>query len=86
MTFSEVKQDYLRLKNSYGQPYDMTGGFVAEEQMEDVILNPTKNNAKRYMMDVIRYGFQNGTDWRTEEHFFPINSDPVLKEIFEKYH
>ena len=55
MTFEEVKKDYEKLME-VGVPSDMTGGFVDAEHIEKVILNPTKTNAKKYMMDVICYG------------------------------
>ena len=38
VTFEEVKKDYLDLIREYGEPTDMTGGFVDAEQMIKVVL------------------------------------------------
>jgi len=86
MTFEEVKKDYLKLVNKYGEPYDMTGGFVDAERMIKVILNPTKENAKRYLMEVIVYGFQFGDYYLSETNgaIYPCDC-PIVKEMHEKY-
>lgn len=85
MTFEEVKKDYLELMG-IGIPQDMTGGFVAEEHMERVIRNPTKSNAKRYMLDVINYGFQAGTYWNTEVNGeIHIEDNEIVNAMYEKY-
>ena len=85
MTFQEVKKDYLELMD-IGYPYDMTGGFVDAEQMEPVILNPTKLKAKKYMISVIEYGFQFGDFWRTElDGEISIDDNKVVNSMYEKY-
>ena len=86
MTFEEVKADYLKLIDEYGVPEDMTGGFVDAERMEVVIRNPTKTNAKKYMLDVISYGFQYGNFWRTEFNGdITIESDKWLQDVHDIY-
>lgn len=86
MTFEEVKRDYLEIIEEAGIPYDMTGGFVAEEQMEKVIRNPTKRNAKNYMINVIEYGFQWGDYWKSQTSGeISINDNEVVRKIYDKY-
>lgn len=85
MTFEEVKADYVKLINEYGYPYDMTGGFVDSEQMEKVILNPTKTNAKQYMKNVINYGFQWGRFWKAETGKTSIHGDLFLEKCYSIY-
>jgi hypothetical protein len=85
MTFEEVKKDYVELMD-IGVPYDMTGGFVDSERMETVIRNPTKSNAKKYMIEVIYYGFQWGDYWKTETSGdIHINDNKFINEMYEKY-
>ncbi len=85
MTFEEVKKDYIEIIKMHGFPEDMTGGFVDAEHMEVVIRNPTKSNAKNYMLNVISYGFQWGDFWNTEDDkVYPCDSE-VVKRIYEKY-
>ena len=86
MNFKEVKKDYQELKKKYGLPYDMTGGFVDAEKMEKVILNPTRQNAAQYMVDVISYGLQSGIFYHSElVGKILINDCILLKELKEKY-
>lgn len=86
MTFDEVKKDYLELLDKYGYPEDMTGGFVDAEHMEKVIRNPTKANAKKYMIDVIQYGFQDRENYKSEfEGHINIKSCDFLNKIYSKY-
>ena len=85
-TFKEVKQDYVKLISDYGMPEDMTGGFVAEEHMEVVIRSPSQSNAKKYMIDVIKYGFQSGEFWRSEDNGdMYISTYPFIYEMYCKY-
>ena len=85
MTFEEVKKDYQELIGKCGVAYDMTGGFVDAEHMEKVILNPTKANAKKYMIDVINYGFQMGEFWNSEEGEVSINDNETAYKMYHKY-
>jgi len=86
MKFEDVKKDYLKLIKEYGYPEDMAGGFVDAEKMEIVILNPTKKNATKYMMNVIEYGFQLGKFWASENKGnIPIENDEFLIECYEIY-
>lgn len=63
----------------------MTGGFVDSEKMEKVILNPTKANAKKYMINVIQYGFQMGEYWNSESGNVSINDSATVKKMYNKY-
>ena len=86
IVFKEVKKDYIKLIREYGYPEDMTGGFVAEEHMEVVILNPSQSNARKYMVDVIQYGFQCGEFWNSEDNGkMSINDYIFINEMYNKY-
>ena len=85
MTFDEVRSDFQRLNKEYGEPNDMTGGFVDAEAMIKVIYNPTKSTSMKYMKSVIYYGFQWGEYWYTETDKFSIHEDEFLLEIYNKY-
>ena len=89
MTFEEVKADYIEIVEKHGFPSDMTGGFSDAAQMEKVIRNPTKANAKKYMLNVIAYGFQVGEFWNAEAgdkyNRISINECETVKRIYEKY-
>lgn len=86
MNFEEVKKDYLDLVKEYGEPTDMTGGFVDSESMLKVIMNPTKENAKKYLISVIEYGFQFGNFYRSESNgdIYPEYSS-IVRRIYNKY-
>ncbi len=85
MTFNEVKKDYIEIISIHGFPEDMTGGFVDAQHMEVVIRNPTKENAKHYMLSVIQYGFQWGQYWRTNDGEISINESEIVNKVYEKY-
>lgn len=86
MTFEEVKKDYLEIFREYSEPYDMTGGFVDADYMIKVILNPTKRNAKMYLISVIQYGFQWGSYWKNAEgDKISIDDSEIVNRLYNKY-
>ncbi len=85
MKFEEVKSDYIEIIRKHGFPEDMTGGFVDAGHMEVVIRNPTKLNAKKYMLSVIEYGFQLGKFWSTEDGKITIDECELVNRIYDKY-
>ena len=85
MTFEEVRKDYLEIIEAHGMPEDMTGGFVDAQHMEIVIRNPTKANAKNYMISVIYYGFQLGEFWNAEGGETSIYDSNIADRIYRKY-
>ena len=87
MSFEKVKKDYLDVIRKWGHPSDMTGGFVDAEAMEKVILNPTKERAASYLIDVIQYGFQDMDEcYNSEEHGKVHKSTcEILTRVYERY-
>ena len=90
--YEDIKKDYRWLCRTYGDPNDLTGGFVVEETYPDLLYNPTKTNAYNHIKRLIQYGFQNGTDWNVEGDFgenwgknISISSDKELERIYNKY-
>lgn len=89
MKFEEVKKDYLKITGTYGDPYDMTGGFVIDEHYEKLMLNPSKRNGKNLMIEIINYGFLTES-WQVTDHMgemklIPVEGDLFLEEMYEKY-
>ncbi|KKN79722.1 hypothetical protein LCGC14_0337440 [marine sediment metagenome] len=85
-TFENVRKDYLKIISKCGPPADMTGGFVDSEQMEKIVLNPTKKNAMEYMKSIIQYGFQHGAYWNSEgKGLISTKENETVNEMYERY-
>lgn len=90
MTYDEVRKDWKVLFKEYGEAYDMTGGYVDQEDLELMLENPTKRQAKYCMMQQIGYWFQVGPDISEFESAKDnlqrlLETDPVIQGIAEKY-
>lgn len=85
---------------SIGTAYDMTGGYVDQEDLKRLLKSPTKKTARDCLVEQIRYWFQVGIDAaaRDSYEFCHLVSDrnwnsiaPLLdvderiKEIHERY-
>lgn len=95
MTYEEVKKDYEKLKEDYGEVVDWTGVF--DEISHDLLKNPTKSNAKKWLIKIIKYGFTDGLNWAAENLYgrtvgvntppklFLIEDDEFLIKMYIKY-
>jgi hypothetical protein len=89
MTFDEVKSDYLKMFNELGQPHDISGSGM-ECEMEHVVLNPSKTNAKKYMINVIRFAFQQGEEYYMKDNGLygeeiSIHENSFAAYLYDKY-
>lgn len=60
--YEEAMADRNYLFDNYGQPYDMTGGYVEGEHFEKLLRNPTKSAARDECINQIDYWFSSGVD------------------------
>jgi hypothetical protein len=63
--------------------YDMTGGYVDQDDLDALLHNPTKTTAKNCLISQIYYWFEVGTESKGSADNFM--SDPIVAEIFERY-
>jgi len=85
LKYTEVLEDFTRLIDEYGFPYDWTGVIQTDNVEVSMFITPTKANAAKHMKNIILYGFQFGACWRTEEDRFYIEDDVFLNACYEKY-
>lgn len=63
--------------------YDMTGGYVDQEDLKKLLCNPTKTTATKCLKSQIVYWFQVGTESKGAASNFI--SDPIVADIAERY-
>lgn len=88
MTYEQTYKDWKFLFD-IDPAYDMTGGYVDSEDLEELLKNPTKKTAKRclsrqinYWFDVgIQKGFENETTMPSEL----VDEYPEISEIAERH-
>lgn len=85
-TYESVKKDYQKLIKKYGDPDDMTGGFVDGEKYQELLRNPSKENAMNHMIRIIQYGFQDNECYNSECYGrISIYDCDLCAELKEKY-
>lgn len=86
MTYEEAYDDRRYLWETYGQPYDWTGGYVAEEDLESLLKKPSKTTARRLLFNQIQYWFEVGPDILGTPHNGSIPwEDPTVCDIAERH-
>lgn len=82
-TYEQARADHEYLWETYGPAYDMTGGYVDQEDLDKLLKRPTKATARDCYQNQIRYWFDVGPDpadrgdeWKT---------DPKVADIAERY-
>lgn len=87
MKYEEVLKDWKFLFEELDTAYDMTGGYVDQEDLDLLLKSPTKTTAKTCLQKQIDHWFQAGT----EEFPCIMNTEKLLKKyptarsIAEKY-
>ena len=83
MTYEQALKDHTYLWKTYGPAYNMSAGYVDQEDLAKLLKSPNKTTAKKCLIDQIQYFFDVGpeakygdTTWR---------HDPRVKEIEERY-
>jgi hypothetical protein len=72
MTYEEAYEAHTYLWRTYGAAADMTGAYVDQDDLAQLLKSPTKATAKRCLENQIRHWFNAGTDngmpcWRGDE-------------------
>ena len=83
MTYDQSRKDHEYLWH-YAPAYDMTGGYVDQDDLEKLLESPTKKTAMNCYNNQIVYWFEAGPDdsfgieakWKT---------DPKVREIAERH-
>ena len=87
ITYEQARDDHQYLWSTYGPAYDMTGGYVDQEDLSRLLDNPTKSTARSCLCDQITYWFQVG--FASNEPSYngraAILTDPVVAEIAERH-
>lgn len=88
--YDQAYADRMYLWKEYGQAYDMTGGYVADEKFEQLLKNPTKAAARDECVRQIEYWFQVGTEpppmcKRFVEGPVRRHDDPRVIEMAKRY-
>jgi len=88
MTYEKALKDWKYLW-AIGCAYDMTGGYVDQDDLAKLLLSPTKATAKKCLCDQIEYWFQAGTEQAGTEIIRSSRSimegDPHVREIAERH-
>ena len=83
ITYEQARADHEYLWKTYAPADDMTGGYVESDDLDKLLISPTKKTARECYMEQIVYWFQKGPDpylndgdWR---------ADPAVKEIADRH-
>ena len=83
ITYEQAYKDHSYLWNTHGPAFDMTGGYVDQDDLALMLAKPTKAAARTCLTDQIRYWFEVGPGG---ERCAPIPwHDPMVEEIGERY-
>lgn len=80
VTYEQAYADHCYLWQTYGSASDMTGAYVDQDDLSQLLKSPTKATARDCLVDQIVYWFDVGPedgkiDW----------ADPEVLEIAERY-
>lgn len=86
--YADIIKDYNALIDKWGDPSDMTGGFVDGDKFRELLQCPTKQKAASIIKSIIDYGFQdrNGCYNSEREGFINRNDCEVVDRIYTKYY
>jgi len=86
MTYEQVFKDHSYLWG-IGAADDMTGGYVDQEDLYRLLKSPTKQTAKKCLIDQINYWFESGPDimGKIPSYLDIIEKYPDVKDILERY-
>lgn len=89
MSYEQAYKDHRYLWQKYGAADDMTGGYVDSDDLDRMLKNPTKKQAKECLVSQICYWFQVGPDpglpGTPPKVPEILASDERVKEIAERY-
>ena len=82
ISYEQAREDHEYLWG-IAPAYDMTGGYVDQEDLALLLRSPTKKTARDCYCDQIRYWFE-GPDHNAERGLVPWH-DPKVCEIAERH-
>ena len=93
--YKQARADHEYLWDTYGDAYDMTGGYVDSDDLAKLLKNPTKTQAADIYTQQIDYWFQVGPDYsgfeyktgQRKDQAVPTlcREDPRVIEIADRY-
>lgn len=85
--YNQLLNDYTRIIDKYGEPEDMTGGFVDQEKFWELLKCPTKQKAADIIKQILDYGFQFDGYYNSEtDGRIDIEGCELLTEIYNRYY
>ena len=93
MKHAEVLEDWKYLFEHYEPAHDMTGGYVDQHDLDELLKTPTKRVAAKILCRQIYYWFTVGPSSIPDDYNVCraklaelIETDPRVAELKEKYH
>ena len=83
--YSQARSDHEYLWKTYGPAQDMTGGYVDSDDLDRLLICPTKTTARNCYCDQIRYWFQVGPDTNFGNSSDDWNADLRVRRIAERH-
>lgn len=69
-----------------GSAYDMTGGYVDQDDLKRMLKTPTKTMAAKCLSNQINYWFQSGTEQGVNQQVEGLlETDPMVRAIYERH-
>lgn len=84
ITYEQARRDHEYLWETYGPADDMTGGYVDQRDLWELMRQPTKATARNAYAEQVRYWFQVGPD-PNFNRCSDFAGDPRLKEIAKRH-
>jgi len=69
ISYEQAYSDWEYLFNTIGCAYDMTGGYVDQEDLAMLLKSPTKKTACWCLVRQIKYWFQSGLDEKGKDSY-----------------
>ena len=88
--YEQARADHEYLWTAYGEAYDISGGYVDQDDLRMLLRNPTRQTATKCYVNQICYWFEVGTQDDHEPeigttHREDARYDPMAREIAERY-
>lgn len=84
MTYEQAFCDHQYLWMTYSPAYDMSGGYVDQDDLARLLARPTKATARECLVNQIRYWFDVGPEDGNPPAILAA-TDPEIYEIAERH-
>ncbi len=86
ITYEQAYKDHSYLWVTIGAAFDMTGGYVDQDDLNKLLYSPTKKTAKECLCGQIAYWFDVGIDEYRQISFESILREyPEIEKIMERH-